>query len=102
MAGKKKVTPEQRTKFLQLKAKARIATYHQVFNSPQGKRVLLDLMNQHYVLRSTIVKDDFVSLEYQEGQRAVVLRILALLKINPNEMFELMQNADDQASGLEF
>lgn len=53
-----------------------IEAYRHVFSSEDGKLVLRDLMHAHYVQEPLPIDN----LAYAEGQRNVVLRILALIQ----------------------
>ena len=56
--------------------------YKQTFTSKQGERVLQDLMEAYYK-RISFSRDPYATA-YNEGQRAVVVRILNLLKEDNN------------------
>lgn len=73
--------------------------YKRTFSSEHGKRVLYDLMNDHYAIRSTYERGDALELAYREGQRQVVLRILTILKFEPEKIKQTIVEADDYAKG---
>jgi len=73
----------------------KITDYQSVFNSLEGKAVLIDLMDAHHILRPTYTKDVNDAL-VNEGERRVVLRILGLLKINPNTLLERIEENEKQ------
>ena len=73
---------------------ARSQDYKNVFNSLQGQRVLYDLMKNHHVLSTTHVKGDPYESAMKEGERLVVIRILAFLKLNPQKLQQLIEEAD--------
>lgn len=54
----------------------KIISYKRVFDSPEGKQVLFDLMNKFHILNSH--GGDTI----QEGQRSVVLWIMQQCNIN--------------------
>ena len=56
------------------------AAYRHVFATPEGEIVLEDLMNMHYINRSTFEQpnDPATLIAYREGGKNAVLRILAL------------------------
>ena len=56
--------------------------YKQTFTSKEGERVLQDLMEAYYK-RISFSRDPYATA-YNEGQRAVVVRILNLLKEDNN------------------
>ena len=58
--------------------------YLVTFNSKEGERVLADLTSAYYH-RSSFSKDPYETA-FKEGQRAVIVRILNLLKeVNTND-----------------
>jgi hypothetical protein len=63
-----------------------IRDYRQVFSSQAGKRVLHDLMSAHHMLGTSFVVKSELETVFNEGQRNVVLRILAKLNTNPEEL----------------
>lgn len=69
-------------------ARRMISKYQKVFGSSDGKDVLKDLINANFVLDSTFAQNDPYLTALREGQRNVVLRILTILKINPNKFLE--------------
>lgn len=67
--------------------------YKKVFNSPEGKKVLRDLMEFGGVMSQTHVPGDSHSTAFNEGQRRTVLRILSFLK--PEEVINLYNNPEN-------
>ncbi len=63
---------------------AKLVDYHATFNSPSGKRVLFDLMRLHGVFTAAHGTADFVN--FNEGQRLVVLNIMKKLKMDPAKL----------------
>lgn len=72
------------------KGYAKVVDYQAIFNSPQGRAVLHDLMETHGMLRSNYTKDPSEAL-FKEGERNVVLRILTLLNTNPTTLLERIE-----------
>ena len=66
----------------------KVINYKRVFGTPEGKEVLYDLINNHYVLSTH--KGD----AYCEGQRKVVLEILNKCNVNI-EAFDKMLKGED-------
>ncbi len=64
-----------------------VASYQALFNSPDGKKVLYDLMQVHHVIGSTFSKDTN-EMMLKEGERNAILRILNILKIDPQKFLE--------------
>lgn len=61
-----------------------------IFGSSEGKRVLKELMKQYHVL--SIPYDPCPHLRaVKEGQRAVVMQILATLNTNPSDFIQLQK-----------
>ncbi len=72
-----------------------ISQYKKVFNSENGKAVLYDLMRGNYFLNTTtFVPGDPYSTARNEGQRDVVVRILYILKMNPEQFFKLAETQE--------
>lgn len=63
-----------------MKDAERAELYRHVFSTPEGERVLKDLMTTHYIQASTFehANDSFAMVAYREGGKNAVLRILAL------------------------
>jgi hypothetical protein len=80
------------------KAVARTRDYKTVFSTDAGKRVLHDMMQAHRVLSSTFVKGDPDSTILHEGERNVVLRILAILKTSPEDMHRMLEEIHNDNS----
>jgi hypothetical protein len=70
----------------------RAISYQAVFSSAEGEKVLHDLMRQHHMLGSTFCKDPYDSA-FKEGERAVVLRILQLLKLDVEKLAKRIDTA---------
>lgn len=70
------------------KSRERYADYKKVFSSEAGQRVVRDLIDTHYMLRPTYdAKDTNLNVVLvREGERSVILRILTILKVDP-ELF---------------
>jgi hypothetical protein len=83
------------------RAMARVIDYKRTFASEQGRRVLSDLIAEHYVMNSTYVKGDPQDLAFREGQRQVVLRMLAIMKVDPTEIQQKIEESDRYATTME-
>lgn len=81
--------------------KERIALYKGLFKSPKGKEVLHDLLARNFVLQSTYSSKDPQQVIYNEGKRAVVLEILAMLEMDISMFDKLQQEALDAAKKYE-
>lgn len=57
----------------------RAERYQKVFSGPDGEWVLHDLMAEHHLLGTTLNKGGTIDVA-KEGERVVVLRILAQLR----------------------
>lgn len=66
---------------------ATISNYKDLFTSPLGKKVLLDLCREHRVFDYYPDVDPH-SLAMLQGERNVINRILAMLRINVTELNE--------------
>lgn len=64
-----------------------IEAYRKVFLSPDGEKVLNDLMRNHSMLDSTF-KGDVNKMLVAEGERNVLLRIFSILKTDVQKFIE--------------
>lgn len=76
------------------KAHAKFIDYKRIFSSEQGKRVLADLIAQHFVMRPTYVRGDPQGTAFNEGQRDVVLRIMTIMGNDPTEFHNKMMESN--------
>lgn len=84
--AKKKVT----TRNQQARVITEVERYKKVFSGVDGEWVLHDLMEKHGMLRTSLRKDGTVDVAL-EGERRVVLRILALLQTDVAELRERVE-----------
>lgn len=83
--------------------RSKVVDYRNVFNSSQGKRVLYDLMLNHNFLQTSFNKgDDANEMAFKEGGRHVVTRILTILKVDPKQLEQLIEEADRHANQESF
>ena len=54
--------------------------YRQVFNTPEGKKILADLQMRCWIDRPTYASQDTHETAFREGQRSVVLSITNMLR----------------------
>lgn len=77
---------------------ATITHYKDVFSTPSGQKVLNHLMDT-FMMRTSHVEKDPYSTAFNEGSRNVVLFILQKLKMNPEQIKEIlaseMEDEDD-------
>lgn len=67
-----------------------VGLYQKVFSTKQGREVLYDLMRGNFMIdRSPFVPGSPDTTAYNCGQRDVVVRILEILKMDPNDFIEL-------------
>lgn len=67
-----------------------IIDYKRVFSTPEGKRVLFDLMNAHFMLVPH--NGD----PFKEGQRSVVLTILNRMKVDVRAYEQMFANHEGE------
>lgn len=60
--------------------------YRATFNTPSGSRVLHDLMKLGFIFGTTAVGND---MRINEGRRALVLHIMQMLEISPEQYRKL-------------
>lgn len=70
--------------------------YLKVFGTPEGKRVLHDMMKAGHMLAPSYVAGDPYGTALREGERKSVLRILGLLKTNITKLNELFKSMDEE------
>jgi hypothetical protein len=75
---------------------AKLQDYKRTFGSEHGKRVLYDLMNEHYFLRSSYDSNP-QEMAFREGQKNVVLRIMTALKLDQEQLKQKIEGADEYA-----
>jgi predicted type IV restriction endonuclease len=67
-----------------------LVAYRQAFSTDYGKRVIDDL-TKRYMMRSSM-SQDALTLAFKEGERNVLLTILAVLKIDETQINERISN----------
>jgi hypothetical protein len=83
--------------------KARFAdarAYEQVFASPDGKRVLYDILRAGGLLTISHVPGDPYSTEWNDGRRSLALHIVDQLRWNEAELVKLAQMQTDEDVGM--
>lgn len=95
-----------------LREKAQIhAAYHHVFDTLEGKRVLIDLVRRHGVLASTRLRArpftdgmaQALEMAHADGERNVILSIIRLLNISLDDLIREVQEEEARGrSGTEF
>ena len=73
-----------------------IKFYRAFFKSKHGEKVLYDLMKTHNFFTCTFVKGDRDEMLIKEGERNVVLRILSILKIDPQKLEQMMKKEEEE------
>lgn len=84
---------DERTKKVAKKQVTNILAYQEVFSGPTGEIVLEDLMKNHHFLGTTF-DGDATKTVFREGERNVVLRILAMLKMDARVLQERIRVND--------
>lgn len=76
-------------------ARFRIANlYRDVFNSPDGRKVLADLCNRAGLLAVSAERGDPYMTHFNDGKRALVLEILDLVRWDAEEVVRLAEERD--------
>lgn len=75
--------------------KNRIMDYRITFGTPEGKRVLTDLADRHWMFRGTFGSEPLGNA-FREGERNVVLDILRYLELKPADMETVRASITDQ------
>ena len=78
-----------------LRKKKIYRAYREVFNldSPQVQTVLSDMCKAHGVFDGGFNSDPYINA-LNSGERNVVLRILTILQMNPNDIINLAEKED--------
>lgn len=71
--------------------------YEICFSTPEGKRVLADLIKFSGYRESSFVPGDPHSSAFNEGMRRVILRILSLKHMDEDKITKLMKDTDYRA-----
>lgn len=71
----------------------RKSDYETVFNTEIGKRVLAGLHRLYHMDQPVTVAGDPISSAFRDGQRSVVCEIERTLKLSPDEISRLVENA---------
>jgi len=69
--------------------------YRQAFATPEGRIVLKDMIRVVGLYRESGARDPGL-LQYQEGARDVVRRLLKLTKLSEDELERMMEEAVDE------
>lgn len=72
-----------------------LVKYQSVFGSDDGQIILKDLMASCHFLRTTL-SDSPYETHFKEGQRAVIIRILETLKVDPTQMLTILEMGNQQ------
>lgn len=72
-----------------------VAAYQALFSSEDGKKVLYDLIKTHHIISPTFSKNE-LEFALKEGERNVVLRILQIIKVNPQKLLEDINKGIEQ------
>lgn len=70
-----------------------IAQYQELFKTSDGKAVLQDLVKDCGVFTSSFSEDTHATA-FNEGKRAVALRLIKILKINTDKMNAILAKID--------
>ena len=69
--------------------------YSIVFNSPEGRRVLHDLLKNTHILEPTFSTDP-LQMAFNAGARNEALRILSILQFKPEDFVQIAQEVNDE------
>lgn len=80
------------------KKKAGVISDYQIFNTPQGRNVLKDLMKNHHFI-GPVFDSDPQQMARNEGERNVVLRILHNLQTDATKVLKYLEEIDRENKG---
>lgn len=69
------------------------SVYQELFRSQHGQEVLLHLIKNNFVLKSTIHENPNVSAYYQ-GRRDAVLDILTMMKVDHSKLMDELEKME--------
>lgn len=75
----------------------RVADYQSCFNSVEGRRILLDLIDNGFLFRPTNIVGDSDGSLINEGKRSLVLYILAQLETNAKDLLDRVTKSREEA-----
>jgi hypothetical protein len=70
--------------------RGKVEDYKLVFSTPQGRRVLKDLLDFCHYNKPTYVVGDSYATHYNEGLRRVALRLTSFLNLDLQELNQLI------------
>lgn len=85
---------DEKTKAMASRQMARGIDYRAVFETEPGKRVLDDLCHVHHMKDSTF-SINALEMAQMEGERNVVLRIIAILEMDVTKLTKLMRQGEE-------
>lgn len=71
------------------------ADYRYIFGTDEGQRVLKDLMQRTHMFGTTFDGNPH-AMAYNEGRRSVVLHIMKMLEVNPEQYRHLYGESIDE------
>lgn len=69
--------------------------FQQVFGSEAGKAVLYDLMKFGHMLHSSFSPKDPYETAFREGERNIVLRIMSVLEMDPEQLKQRIKEGQE-------
>ena len=71
------------------------AAYREVFSSPEGKLILMDLMKSCYMDKTSVGQTPYDTY-FNEGARSVILRIMQTCKMSQSDITKLIDDMKEQ------
>lgn len=69
--------------------------YQAVFGSEDGRDVLKHMMRATHIMNTTL-SDSPYETHFKEGERSFLLRILTIMKVDPEQMLSLLEMDNQQ------
>ena len=85
---------DSKTREMASRQAARGIDYRAVFETEPGKRVLEDLCQIHHMKSSSFSKDA-LEMAMFEGERNVILRIIAILEMDMDKLNKLIRQGEE-------
>lgn len=76
---------------VRLRLKSRKALYEKVFNTPEGRLILADLVDAAHFIDGHVIQSQPEMLRHVEGRRWIVSRILNHLNLDSEALFKIYQ-----------
>ena len=74
--------------------------YQNVFESPDGKKILDDLSRKCFINRTTL-NESQIQMAFNEGQRSIVLHIQTMMRLDIDKIKEHLDKQEKENDNVE-